>query len=405
MSSRLLLASCVVVGAVVAASDAAAATVGVSRSAYSATVFDRGAPGAGVGDQVLFSAALVDAAGVVIGAERGFCTTVAPLRDACRESLTLSAGQVDLQGIAASPSRTLAITGGTAGYSRATGQATLAGSTWTLDVSDGPRSPKADLVLIQRPVDSVFLDRYLPGPGEGDETYTVADVGGARTGTTQSSCVTVTDGGGTAPNVPPYWAQCQQTFTFSNGTVVLEGFVDQTAFAAGDPQTVPIVGGTGAYARAQGEAVLTRTSAVLQFSRQSSCTPITASRLEQGGQFAQVDSGDGARGVGDLLTSMASLADEATGAASGTTHAYFLTTEDTAGSTPYWGQASVTARLADGTIDLGGSFNQTDFEAYVPQTFVVSGGTGAYAGAEGVVVATQIVYPATFRVDVTLECG
>lgn len=157
--------------------------------------------------------------------------------------MTVPGGQVDLQGAAASPSRTLAITGGTAAFSRATRQATLTGSTWTLDVADGPRSPKTDLVLTQTTVDSVFLDRYLPGPGEGDETYTVADVGGARAGTTESTCVTVTDGAGTAPNVPPYWTQCQQTFRSSNGSVVLKGLVDQTAFAAGEAQTVPMVGG------------------------------------------------------------------------------------------------------------------------------------------------------------------
>lgn len=405
MSSRPLLVLAVLVAAAVAASSAAAATVTVTRSAYSATVLDRGAPGAGVGDQLLFTAALVDAAGVVVGRERGFCTTVAPLRDICRESLTVPTGQVDLQGTATSPSRTLAITGGTAGFSRATGQAALAGSTWTLDVYDGPRAPKSDLVLTQTTVDSAFLDRYLPGPGEGDETYTVADVGGARAGSTESSCVTVTDGAGTAPNVPPYWAQCQQTFTFSNGTVSLEGFVDQTAYAAGEPQTVPIVGGTGAYARAEGEAVVTPSAAILRFGRQSSCTAVTVSHLEQGGQFAQVESGDGARGVGDLLTSMAFLVDEATGAAAGTSHAYFLTTEDTLGSTPLWGQASETVRLPGGTIDFGGSFNQTDFEAYVPQAFAISGGTGAYAGAEGIVVATQVLYPATFRIDVDLQCG
>lgn len=71
MSIRVVLAAAVLAGAAVAASSAAAATVTVSRSAYTATVFDRGAPGPGVGDQLLFSAALVDATVAVSAASEG----------------------------------------------------------------------------------------------------------------------------------------------------------------------------------------------------------------------------------------------------------------------------------------------------------------------------------------------
>lgn len=437
-----------IVGLFVLALVLGGAAPGVAEASHSKLVFDRTfvdyhfldryVPGRTVGDQTLFAAELRQTTGQSAGFDRGFCVTVdggdvpgsGPFHAECRQSLTLAAGQLDLQGhidesaYANGVTQTLGVTAGTGAYRTAHGYATVrrtgaATSRLTvhldLDANLRPRT----LVLTQRVRRSHLFDRNLPGRGAGDERYVSTDVSGGRSGSAYASCLTVTDGEGAVPNAPPYQEQCQQSFVLSDGVLTLEGFFDETAFEAGQPQVLPVVGGTGSYDHAHGQATVTRTgpgTSTVVVDLDPPCRPLTRSYLEQGAQFYQVpDERDpSARGTGDLLTSTAAMTDVNDPARTGTSHAYFLTVSDAAGQAPYWAQASQTNRLVpDGAaagstardvIEMGGIFNQTDFEAFIPQIFALNGGAGAYGGAHGQVVATQVIFPATFRLDIELVC-
>jgi hypothetical protein len=65
-------------------------------------------------------------------------------------------------------------------------------------------------------------------------------------------------------------------------------------------------------------------------------------------------------------------------------------------------QCQQTLRLADGDIQLAGLLEQYSFEAFVPATYAVVGGTGRYEGARGSARITQVVFPHTARVEVSL---
>lgn len=428
--SRSMVAVALAAALGVAAGPAQSAQgVAYTRVVVESTYFDRGAPGRSAGDLTVFAAELRDAStGVGVGLDRGYCTTVrtgagaVPSRAQCRGSLSLPDGQLDVQGsfdetaFAAGTPQMLALTAGSGAYATAHGQARLVpvdASTSRLTITAdavgvAPRTRELRLTT-DAPV-TTYLDRGLPGRGAGDETLSVARARGDRNGRLESACLTVTEGNGVVPASPPYLAQCQRTLAFSDGSIVIEGLLDETAYDAGASQTLPIVGGTGAYDHADGEVTFAPTpdggAAVAVDLAPSVCEPLDETHAEQGIQFAQIpdDQNPSARGSGDLLTSTAVLAEAGTDTTTGTTHAFFLTVDDAAGAAPYVAQASQTIKLPGGTIEMGGVFDQTAFEAFEPVVFVINGGTGRYAGAHGVVVARQVVFPATFELTIDLVC-
>lgn len=418
--------------------SAADTTLTFERTFVQRYVLDRFVPGRSAGDQQLFTAELRHPGGAVVGTDRGFCLTVSdggapnagPFRAQCRQTLQLPEGYVDLQGYfdetayEAGVRQVLGVTAGTAAYATAHGYATLdrTGPSSSrlvvhLDLTARPR-PQT-LTLYQTATQSYLNDRGLPGRGAGDERYLRFAVTGDRTGTNHGFCLTVTDGEAVAPNAPPYQEQCQESFVLKDGILAVEGFFDETGYQAGEPQTLAVVGGTAAYDHSHGHATFTRTgptTSTVVIELDPPCRPLERTYLEQGVQFYQVpdDRNPMARGAGDLLTSTSALVEPDTAARLGTSHAFFLTVSDNADQPPYWAQASQSNRLVpeggppDGAarpvIHMGGIFNQTEFEAFVPQVFSINGGTGPYAGAHGQVTVQQVLFPATFRMDVELAC-
>ncbi len=58
--------------------------------------------------------------------------------------------------------------------------------------------------------------------------------------------------------------------------------------------------------------------------------------------------------------------------------------------------------LADGTLQLQGLLEEHSFELFEPAHCAVIGGTGAYVGARGEATVTQVVFPHTARLEISL---
>lgn len=403
-------------------------TIVLEQRVTKSELLDLGAPGLTAGDVLLFEAELKNQAGDVVGTNWGFCAVVTdggtpgigPFEEECRESLVLPSGQVDVQGLFNRTSfdslvpQILAVTGGSGDHERAHGEATFTKTgaetaQIQLAVESAVPAP-ASFAFERQIVRSTFFDRGNPGRSGGDQTLVAAELRNAAAqvvGQSHSFCITVADGN--LPGVGPFRAQCQESLSLAEGQIVVEGLLDETAYDAGSPQVLAIVGGTGAYRSAHGEVTVAKTGAStaslqVELDPPGGCTPETRTFVEQGTQFYQVSDSEPERDAGDLLTSVSSLLDPLTLDLAGETYAYFLTVADTMNAAPFIAQASQTIVLENGGIEMGGQFNQTAFEAFAPATFVINGGTGAYRKAHGTVLVQQVMLPATFQLTIDVVC-
>lgn len=104
----------------------------VERIADEPVFDDRGAPGPGVGDRLIFSADLFDHRDQKVGRDGADCVVVridrrqpAPAQQVveCMVTVQLRAGQITFQGLAQGTENHFAVTGGTGAYQRARGEA------------------------------------------------------------------------------------------------------------------------------------------------------------------------------------------------------------------------------------------------------------------------------------------
>lgn len=114
---------------------------------------------------------------------------------------------------------------------------------------------------------------------------------------------------------------------------------------------------------------------------------------EQTTSFQYIDGGAPGRGVGDVLVYTTILIDPATGQVVGRKEGR-CTTIRVAGDGDFIARCQETIYLPGGTVYTDGSnFNQTEFEAFVPQTLNIVGGTGQYANVRGIEVLQQTRFP------------
>lgn len=120
--------------------------------------------------------------------------------------------------------------------------------------------------------------------------------------------------------------------------------------------------------------------------------------FEQTTSFRFVDGGAPGRGVGDQFFYTTILIDPATGQVVGRKEGV-CTTIRVAGDGDYIARCQETIYLPGGTVRTDGSnFNQTEFEAFVPQTLNIVGGTGQYANVRGVEILQQVRFPDQARI-------
>lgn len=93
---------------------------------------DLGAPGRGVGDQYIFGGDLFDRqGGTKVGRSAGHCATSTPSEMLCAASLSITDGQITLEGLVDIPALSssqpvaFAVTGGTGRHRKASGTVTI----------------------------------------------------------------------------------------------------------------------------------------------------------------------------------------------------------------------------------------------------------------------------------------
>ncbi len=112
-------------------------------------------------------------------------------------------------------------------------------------------------------VQSEWLDLGASGPSLGDEFVFIETLQrkGRDVGTAGGACMV-------AGAKPPYEVmtyQCVATLRLRDGQIGLQGLLDATGPNDPQPFTLAITGGTGAYRRASGDAILTLTEYDLRF--------------------------------------------------------------------------------------------------------------------------------------------
>jgi len=106
-----------------------------------------------------------------------------------------------------------------------------------------------------------------PGRGAGSYFFTNNAVNKYNTnaplGSVHGMCWTVSHGEGApyvGPPLPgvggPFLASCDLTYVLPAGTIHVSGLLNQTALELDNPQTLPVVGGTGAYSKVAGQMTL-----------------------------------------------------------------------------------------------------------------------------------------------------
>ena len=137
------------------------------------------------------------------------------------------------------------------------GKRALAAAVASLSAAALAPTASADTTLVLFEHDTVQhqVDLGGPGPGPGDQFIFAGDVfdrpGGVFLGTVGGSCTTLTgdDKAGQAA--------CNGTFNLAGGQIVLQSVVDTAAqFVRGDTVPHSIVGGTGIYQNARGNATV-----------------------------------------------------------------------------------------------------------------------------------------------------
>ena len=137
------------------------------------------------------------------------------------------------------------------------GKRALAAAVASLGAAALAPTASADTTLVLFEHDTVQhqVDLGGPGPGPGDQFIFAGDVfdrpGGVLLGTLAGSCTTLTG------NDKAGQSACNGTFNLAGGQIVLQSVVDTAAlFVRGDTVPHSIVGGTGIYQNARGNATV-----------------------------------------------------------------------------------------------------------------------------------------------------
>jgi hypothetical protein len=136
-------------------------------------------------------------------------------------------------------------------------------------LSLGPGAAGADargdkLKLGLTRVQQEWLDLGASGPSLGDQFVFIETLhrkGRRDVGAAGGSCMVV----GAKPPYEVMTYQCVATLRLPEGQIGLQGLLDATGPDDPQPFTLAITGGTGAYRRASGDAILTLTSYDLRF--------------------------------------------------------------------------------------------------------------------------------------------
>ncbi|MEV6318873.1 hypothetical protein [Streptomyces sp. NPDC051776] len=112
-----------------------------------------------------------------------------------------------------------------------------------------PKTGELTFRLVAKQTQISFVDVGVPGPSQGDEFVTSADLyrGSTKIGTQGGVC-TLTR---TAPN-DEFDEQCVNTLTLPGGQLTVQGLISVTSAGPGDID-LAITGGTELYRRARGD--------------------------------------------------------------------------------------------------------------------------------------------------------